>query len=362
MADSSSGGTSSGVSSSVVLAVSNTLVPWRSVALFLLTVAAVITCVLFSNVLLFSLAGAVTLAVVTNPLAAWLKRRCSTTLTATVLVVLVSVAVLLPLGLILRELVAELMNFVRFVASGTAVASLQQIAAKHQRVGSLIQRGMQQVDLPEAGKEAAGTIASHVGQGLQQVAKGVTNAVLLLFFFFFCVRDTDDALAALKGLVPLHAADTDDLLQQAADVVQATFGGRIVIALIQGALAGGAYLLLGVPGALLWSAVTAVCCVIPAFGAFLAWVPIALYLGLAQSWTKAGLLAAWGGIVVSNVDNVLYPVIVGKKTDLHTAVIFIAIFGGLALFGVSGFVLGPVIVAATMFLLRVWKRYVQATA
>ena len=87
-----------------------------------------------------------------------------------------------------------------------------------------------------------------------------------------------------------------------------------------------------------------------------------MYLGLSQSWTKAALLAAWGGIVVSNVDNVLYPVLVGRKTNLHTAVIFVAIFGGLALFGVSGIVLGPVIVAGTMFLLQVWKRYVQATA
>ncbi len=355
------GGTNGEVGSSVGRTVA-TPVPWRSVALFLLTTTAVVTCLLFSNVLLFSLAGAVTLAVVTNPLATWLKRHCSPAVTATVLVLLVSVAVLLPLGLILRELFAELMNFVHFVASGAAVSSLEQIVTKHQKIGSLLQKGLQQIDLPSTGQEAAGTIASHLGRGLKSVATGVTNAVLLLFFYFFCVRDSDAAVDALKGLIPLHAADTDDLLKQATDVVQATFGGRIVIAIIQGALAGGAYFLLGVPGALLWSAVTALCCVIPAVGAFLAWIPIALYLGLAQSWTKAGLLAAWGGIVVSNVDNVLYPIMVGKKTDLHTAVIFVAIFGGLALFGVSGFVLGPVIVAATMFLLRVWKRYVEATA
>ena len=336
--------------------------PWRSIALFLLTALAVVTCVLFSNVLLFSLAGAVTLAVVTNPLAGWLKRRCSPSVSAAILVTLVCVAIFLPLVFILRELVGELMSLVHFVASGAAVASVQKMVASHRKIGGVIQAGLQQVDLPNLGQEAAGTVASHVGRGLQSVAKGVTNAVLLLFFYFFCVRDTDAAVAALKGLIPLHAADTEDLLRQAGEVVQATFGGRIVIAVIQGALAGAAYLVLGVPGALLWSAVTALCCVVPAFGAFLAWVPIALYLGLAQSWTKAALLAAWGGIVVSNVDNVLYPMIVGKKTDLHTAVIFVAIFGGLALFGISGFVLGPVIVAATMFLLGVWKRYVQATA
>lgn len=97
------------------------------------------------------------------------------------------------------------------------------------------------------------------------------------------------------------------------------------------------------------------CCLVPAFGAFIAWIPIALYLGLADSWTKALILALWGGIVVSNIDNVLYPVLVGQRTNLHTAVIFVAIFGGVAVFGLSGFILGPVLVAATMLLLHVWK-------
>ena len=141
--------------------------PWRSIALFLLTAVAVVTCVLFSNVLLFSLAGAVTLAVVTNPLATWLKRRCSPSLAATVLVLLVCVAIMLPLGLILRELLGELMNFIHFVASGAAVARLQEVIANHQKIGGILQKGLQQVDLPSVGQEAAGTVASHVGQGLQ---------------------------------------------------------------------------------------------------------------------------------------------------------------------------------------------------
>ena len=336
--------------------------PWRSIALFLLTALAVVTCVLFSNVLLFSLAGAVTLAVVTNPLAGWLKRRCSPSVSAAILVILVCVAIFLPLVLILRELVGELMSLVHFVASGAAVASVQKMVASHRKIGGVIQAGLQQVDLPNLGQEAAGTVASHVGRGLQSVAKGVTNAVLLLFFYFFCVRDTDCRRGSPEGVdsaacgghggpaAPGRGGGAGDLRRPHRDRGNPGSAGRR-----------------GLPGtwragALLWSAVTALCCVVPAFGAFLAWVPIALYLGLAQSWTKAALLAAWGGIVVSNVDNVLYPMIVGKKTDLHTAVIFVAIFGGLALFGISGFVLGPVIVAATMFLLGVWKRYVQATA
>ncbi len=335
---------------------------WQSVALFALTAVAVVTCVLFSNALLFSLAGAVTLAVVTDPFAAWLKRRVSPGIAATILVVLVTMAVLLPVVLMLNDLLEELIAFIRFVGSGGAAAALQEAAQKHEKIGGLIQRGLRQFDVVAAGKQAASMVAGHLGSALGQVATGVTDAVLLLFFYFFLVRDSEAAVQALRGLLPLGDADADDLLRQTGDVVTATFAGRLVIAVIQGALAGAAYLVLGVPGALLWTAVTAVCCLVPAFGAFIAWIPIALYLGLAQSWTKAGILAVWGGLIVGNIDNVLYPVLVGKKTDLHTAVIFVAIFGGLAVFGISGFVLGPAIVVVAMFLIGVWKRYLAAVA
>lgn len=333
-----------------------TALPWRSIALFLVTAALIVCSLLFTRVLLFSLVGAVALAVCTQPLNAWLQRRLSPTLAAVLLVLLVTIALVLPTFFIVRNLVGEAFSIIGFVQNGSAEDLLRRVARDHPTVGGMVQRAADQTDLTGTLHSLASSAAGPIAAGLRKLANGITSVVMLLFFYFFLSRDHRSARTALAGIIPLHAAEADDLIRRTADVVQAIFAGRFVIAIAQGALAGAAYALLGVPGALLWSALTVLCCLIPAVGSFVAWVPIALYLGLAQSWTKAAILAAWGGIVVGNIDNVLYPMLVGKRTDLHTAVIFVALFGGIAVFGLSGFVLGPVIVSVTLFLLTIWKQ------
>jgi predicted PurR-regulated permease PerM len=196
---------------------------------------------------------------------------------------------------------------------------------------------------------------------LQAMSKGVVDTVLMLFFYFFLVRDETLAINTLEGLLPMRSNEAFDFVRRLGEVIEAIFTGRILVAMLQGFLAGAAYRLLGVHEAILWGFVTFLCCLIPAFGAFLAWVPIALFLGLADSWTKALILAAWCGAVVLPLESFLYPILIGKRTDLHTAVIFVAIFGGLALFGFSGFVIGPVLVASAMLLLEIWKaRFAEA--
>jgi predicted PurR-regulated permease PerM len=100
----------------------------------------------------------------------------------------------------------------------------------------------------------------------------------------------------------------------------------------------------------------AVLAVVPVLGAFVVWVPAALFLALTGSWGKALILVGWGGLVVSLIDNLLYPVLVGQRLRLHTLPVFIAIVGGLALFGSAGLVLGPVTLAITVALVEVWRR------
>lgn len=328
----------------------------RKVSFFLLTTVGVMVSLLFVHVLLFPIAGAVTLAVVLDGPRAWLRGKLGGTAAAAVLLFALCVAVLLPLFFLVRSVTGEVFATVQYVQSGAADQELHQLTAKHAKVGHLIQKTADQLTPGEAGRQVAGKLAMWIGQGLRSFAGGVTELALLLFFLFFLLRDRDSAYGAFAALIPLPQDDTRHILTRLGELIYAVFAGRFVIATVQGALAGLAYWLLGVPGALLWTLLTALCCLVPAFGAFLAWIPIALYLGLADSWTKALIMAAWGGIVVSNIDNVLYPVLVGRRTSLHTAVIFVAIFGGVAVFGISGFVLGPVVVAATMLLLGIWKK------
>jgi predicted PurR-regulated permease PerM len=95
--------------------------------------------------------------------------------------------------------------------------------------------------------------------------------------------------------------------------------------------------------------------VVPVLGAFVVWIPAALLLALEGSWGKALILTVWGGLVVGGIDNVLYPVLVGNRLKLHTVLAFIAVVGGLIVFGPSGLILGPVVLTVTQLLLEIWR-------
>jgi predicted PurR-regulated permease PerM len=112
---------------------------------------------------------------------------------------------------------------------------------------------------------------------------------------------------------------------------------------------------LGVPAALVWALVMAVLATIPSLGTFLVWMPVAVYLALTGHWVKAGILVGWGTFVIGTVDNLLYPTLVGTKIQMHTVPVLFAVLGGIALFGISGVVLGPLVLTTAVTLLRFWS-------
>ncbi|HYE70517.1 MAG TPA: AI-2E family transporter, partial [Aquabacterium sp.] len=152
----------------------------------------------------------------------------------------------------------------------------------------------------------------------------------------------------IERSVPLQPAQTRKLLSQFVAVVRATVKGNVVVALIQGALDALAFWVLDIPGPMLWGALMALLSLLPAVGAALVWGPVALY-ELFTGQFVAGLgLTAWGVLVIGLVDNVLRPILVGRDTRMPDYLVLVATVGGIALFGLNGFVIGPVI--AAMFL------------
>jgi predicted PurR-regulated permease PerM len=129
----------------------------------------------------------------------------------------------------------------------------------------------------------------------------------------------------------------------------------VTIAVIQGALGGIAFWVLGVPSPVLWSVILALICMIPIAGSFFVWIPVALYLGLTGHWTKALLMSLWGGLVISTVDNFLRPRLMRQYTKLHELFVFFSVLGGMRIFGILGIVLGPVVLAVTIGLLNTFK-------
>ena len=168
---------------------------------------------------------------------------------------------------------------------------------------------------------------------------------VMLYVVFFLFRDGDRLTRGIARSIPLHPQHTKRLMTQFATVVRATVKGNIVVALVQGALGGIAFLVLGVPGAVLWGAVMALLSLLPAVGAVLVWAPVAAYFFFSGEVVKGIGLTLWGAVVIGLVDNVLRPILVGKDTRMPDYLVLVATLGGIVVFGLNGFVIGPVIAA-----------------
>jgi predicted PurR-regulated permease PerM len=173
----------------------------------------------------------------------------------------------------------------------------------------------------------------------------VVSLGLMLYLLFFLLRDGKALAEAIKAAIPLRAAQKTALFTRFADVARATVRGGILVAIAQGALGGLAFWFLGIHAALLWAALMAFLSLLPAIGAALVWLPIAIYL-LATGAVWQGIsLIFYGVLVIGLVDNLLRPFLVGKQTRLPDYVVLFSTLGGIEVFGLDGFVLGPLIAA-----------------
>jgi predicted PurR-regulated permease PerM len=188
---------------------------------------------------------------------------------------------------------------------------------------------------------------------------GVISVVVQMFFVIFTMyyffKDGDRISAAVRNLLPLEDSEADQIMLRAREVIDASVYGVIAVAIIQGTLGGLAFWVLGLPSAIIWGVAMTFLSMIPMLGAFIVWVPAAIYLAMTGHWTKAVLLVIWGTLVIGMIDNFLRPKLVGSRTRLHELLIFFAVLGGLSVFGVLGVVLGPVVLAIALALRDVFQ-------
>ena len=168
---------------------------------------------------------------------------------------------------------------------------------------------------------------------------------LMLYLLFFLLRDGSALTMRIRQAIPLSMEHKRQLFSKFATVIRATVKGNIVVAATQGTLGGLIFWFLGIQGALLWGVLMAFLSLLPAIGAALVWAPVALYFILTGALWEGVTLALFGVFVIGLVDNILRPILVGKDTQMPDYVVLISTIGGLSLFGLNGFVIGPVIAA-----------------
>lgn len=204
-----------------------------------------------------------------------------------------------------------------------------------------------------AGGQVLASQAFYVGQGTFEVIVGFGVMLYLLYFF---LRDGPDLIRRLRSAVPLAEHQKRRLQLKFTRVVRATVKGNMLVAMIQGALGGVMFWALGIPSSLLWAVLMAFLSLLPAVGAGVVWGPVALYFILSGPAWKGITLAVFGVFVIGLVDNLLRPVLVGKDTRLPDYLVLVSTLGGLSVFGLNGFVIGPLI--ASLFV-STWSLFAE---
>ncbi len=185
----------------------------------------------------------------------------------------------------------------------------------------------------------------------------VVQLFVALYLTFFLIRDGDEVIDTLRRGIPLSILHKRELFETFATVIRATVKGNLAVAVIQGALGSLAFWFLGVSGALLWGVLMAFLSLVPAIGSALVWLPVAIYLLITGDLWQGIALTVYGVVVIGLVDNLLRPLMVGKDTRMPDYVVMITTLGGMAVLGINGFVLGPVIAA---LFIAVWRIYAMA--
>lgn len=179
----------------------------------------------------------------------------------------------------------------------------------------------------------------------QNTLEFVVSFGIMLYLLFFLLRDGNRLALRIGQATPLDDAHKRQLVDKFTTVIRATVKGNIVVAASQGALGGLIFWILGIQGPVLWGVLMAFLSLLPAVGAGLIWLPVAIYFIATGGVWQGVILIAYGVFVIGLIDNVLRPILVGKDTKMPDYVVLISTLGGMALFGLTGFVIGPVIAA-----------------
>ena len=309
----------------------------------------------------------VALAILFTPLFKRLLKKMPRrrTLAALATLTICLVIVILPLAMVGVSLVQEIATVTQSIRSGQINFAnyFQQIFDATPRwLITLLERfnlgnmDAWQTRISAGAAQGSQVIASKALTIGQNTFDFLVSFFVMLYLLFFLLRDGAALSTMMREAMPLAKPHTHYLLNKFTTVIRATIKGNVAVAIAQGTLGGLAFWFLGVQGSLLWAVLMAFLSLLPAIGAALIWGPVAIYfLATGHIW-EGSVLIFVGVFVIGLVDNILRPLLVGKDTQMPDYIVLMSTIGGIALFGINGFVIGPVIAALFM---AAWSLFID---
>jgi predicted PurR-regulated permease PerM len=310
------------------------------------------------------MAWALFLAFLLHPLHRWLSRklRGRPMVSAALLTVFAVLMVLGPLGALGATFAAQLTDLAR---------RAQEFAIVHRPA-----HFADLADVPVVGpalawvQETTGVTLAQIQAWAVEAAQAILKALaglgraaflgalgtvvgfaLMMFILFFAIRDGERMFRALRELVPLEDRDKKRLFDHLASVTRALVYGTGVTAIVQGTLIALGFAVVGLPSPVVFGVLAALAALVPLAGTPVVWVPAVIVLAVQGRWTAALILLVWGGFVTT-IDNFLRPWLVSGRAEIGAITVFIGVLGGVAAFGPIGLLLGPLVLALGLALIR----------
>ncbi len=284
----------------------------------------------------------------------WGKTRSAALITLGATVILI-VPVLLLAAMFVREGIAAARDIQESVAAGgySWINRAWGWLISHVAAGGIT------VDLPSLVRQGASRAGEYMARELGAVVRNIVvflfELFVMLFALFYFLRDGDAILSRLRVLLPFEETMTARMLAEARDLIFASVTTSLVIAAVQGILCGGAFAMVGLESPVFWGVVMGFLSLLPVVGAWPIWIPATLWMFSTGHPVKGIVLIAICGALGAMIDNILRPVLLGGRASLNGLMVFISVLGGIAVFGVLGVVLGPIVVATTVGILDVYS-------
>jgi len=331
---------------------------YRYFALAALTIVLLALCIYLAVPFIPAITWGVALAIIAWPLHRWIATHITWPVAAAVLSSLVVVLLIVaPSVFVSYQLAREAAAIADRVQSEPNGASVRDKLAETRGLDAVIQ-WLDRLDI-QIEAEARKVVAMYT-KDAASLAQGSFDAsiqfLVAIFILFHLFRSRGLFIRELRDLLPLTRAESDDVFARAEDSVHANLYATIITSLIDSTGGGLMFWWLGLPAPLLWGVIMFVLSILPIVGAALVWFPAAVYLALSGQWLGGLALLAWGVISFIIVDNIIYVRLAGQRMRMHEVPAMIAFLGGIAVFGLSGMILGPAIIAVTSAFLAVWRR------
>lgn len=287
------------------------------------------------------------------------ERKWGNTQSAAVITLGVTLILIVPVLLLTALFVREGVSAAQDIQETMAGGGFSWFARAWAWLSSHIAVAGVNVDLPglvRQGASSAGEyMASELGAVIRHIVVFVFELFVMLFALFYFLRDGDSMLARFRHFLPFEEGMTSRMLAEARDLIFASVTTSLVIAGVQGLLCGGAFAIVGLSSAVFWGVVMGFLSLLPVVGAWPVWIPAVIYLFSTGHWGRAVTLILICGALGASIDNILRPVLLGGRASLNGLLVFISVLGGIAVFGVLGVVLGPIVVATAVGILDVYS-------